>query len=54
MGLEGMSMAVRGSNLFTWVKDDRLKWDPEVRTDGFTNLTTPPIKSVVFQLNVNF
>jgi len=54
IGLEGMSMAVRGTNLFTWVKDDRLKWDPEIRPDGFTNLTTPPIKSVVFQLNVNF
>jgi len=65
IGLEGLSMAVRGTNLFTWVKDDRMKWDPEVitgtegsgqgvLTGGFTNLTIPPIKSVVFQLNVNF
>ena len=54
LGLTGLSMAIRGSNLLTWVKDDRLKWDPEVRTDGFTNLTTPPIKTVMFQVNVNF
>lgn len=54
MGLDGMSIAVRGTNLFTWTKDSRLKWDPEINADGFTNLTTPPVKSVVFQLNVNF
>src|SRR5690606_3781139 len=48
IGLTGMSIAVRGTNLLTWVKDDRLKWDPEIRADGFTNLTTPPVKSIVF------
>lgn len=54
LGLTGLSMAIRGSNLLTWVKDDRLKWDPEVRADGFTNLTTPPTKTVMLQVNLNF
>lgn len=51
---ESVILSARGTNLFTWVKDDRLKWDPEVRTDGFTNLTTPPVKTVVINLNINF
>ncbi|RPH31222.1 MAG: SusC/RagA family TonB-linked outer membrane protein [Bacteroidales bacterium] len=45
---------VRGANLYTWVKDDRLKYDPEVRADGFTRLTNPPLKSITFGLNINF
>jgi len=50
----GIRVYVRGTNMFTWIKDDRMKYDPEVRADGFTNLTTPPIKSVVFGVNLNF
>lgn len=50
----GIRVYVRGTNMFTWIKDDRMKYDPEVRADGFTNLTTPPIKSVVFGVNFNF
>lgn len=53
-GLSGVQLAVRGNNLYTWVKDDRLKYDPEVRADGFTRLSTPPTKTVMFQLNVKF
>jgi hypothetical protein len=40
--------------MFTWVKDDNLKYDPEVRADGFTSLTTPPVKSIIFGINVKF
>ena len=54
IGLNTVSIYARGTNLFTWVKDDRLKYDPEVRADGFTRLTTPPVKSVVFGLNLKF
>jgi len=54
IGLGGVTVYVRGTNLFTWVKDDGLKYDPEVRADGFTMLTTPPVKSIVFGLNLNF
>jgi TonB-linked SusC/RagA family outer membrane protein len=53
-GLDGLTLTLRGTNLFTWVKDDRLKYDPETRADGYTQLITPPVKSVVFGLNLNF
>jgi TonB-linked SusC/RagA family outer membrane protein len=54
IGFDGIQVYVRGTNIWTWVKDDRLKYDPEVRADGFTRLTTPPVKSFVFGLNLNF
>lgn len=54
MSLDGLTISVRGSNLFTFVKDSRLKYDPEVRADGFTRLTTPPVKSVTFAVNFKF
>lgn len=49
-----VTIYARGSNLFTWVKDSRLKYDPEVRADGFTRLTNPPLKAITFGVNVNF
>lgn len=52
--LDGLSFSLRGTNLFTWVKDKGLKYDPEVRADGFTRLTSPPVKSVVFSINIKF
>ena len=50
----GIQVYVRGTNMLTWIKDDMMKYDPEVRADGFTNLTTPPIKSFIFGVNFNF
>src|SRR5699024_8752569 len=52
IGLSGLTLSVRGTNLWTWTKDSLLKYDPEVRPDGFTNLSTPPIKSVLFNVNL--
>jgi|GEM_PF-460404 len=53
--LDGVTLSVRGTNLWTWVKDKDLEYDPEVETGiGFTNLTTPPIKSITFNVNLNF
>lgn len=54
IGFSDISIYVRGTNIWTWVKDERLKYDPEVRADGYTRLTTPPVKSVVFGLNLKF
>ncbi len=54
VGFTGATIYVRGTNIFTWVKDKRLKYDPEVRADGFTRLTTPPVKSVVVGVNLKF
>lgn len=54
VGFNDISIYMRGTNIWTWVKDDRLKYDPEVRADGYTRLTTPPVKSMVFGLNLKF
>lgn len=54
VGFEGIRLFVRGTNLYTWVKDDLLKYDPEVSATGFTSLTTPPVKSIIFGINVKF
>ncbi|UCG28064.1 MAG: TonB-dependent receptor [Bacteroidales bacterium] len=52
----GIQVYVRGTNLFTWVKDEMMKdgYDPETQADGYTGFETPPIKSIVFGLNLNF
>lgn len=54
IGCQNIALSVRGTNLFTSVKDSGLKFDPEVGADGLTRLTTPPVKSVVFGVNLNF
>ena len=54
IGFRGITLSVRGTNLFTWVKDKRLKYDPEVSASGLTSLNTPPVKSVVFGVNLKF
>ena len=54
VGFDKVVLSVRGTNLFTWVKDKKLKYDPEVKASGLTQITTPPVKSVVFAVNVNF
>lgn len=52
LGLDGLSFFVRGTNLLTWVKDDNLVYDPEIQSDGFTGLETPPTKSVILGVNI--
>jgi TonB-linked SusC/RagA family outer membrane protein len=54
IGFENVDIYARGTNLFTFVKDDGLMYDPEVGADGMTRFTTPPVKSVVFGINLNF
>lgn len=52
--IDGARVFVRGTNIATWVKDDRLKFDPETAADGYTSLTTPPVKSWIFGINLKF
>ncbi|WP_353119218.1 SusC/RagA family TonB-linked outer membrane protein [Myroides odoratus] len=52
--VDGLSLSVIGTNLWTWVKDKGLKYDPEVDASGYVNVATPPVKSIVFSLNVKF
>lgn len=57
LNLTGLSISLRASNLWTWVKDDDLEWDPEVLANYFPyrrNFPTMPAKSVVFNININF
>ncbi len=54
IGFTDINIFVRGTNIWTWVKDKGLKYDPEVRADGMTRLTTPPVKSIVFGVNLKF
>jgi TonB-linked SusC/RagA family outer membrane protein len=54
--LGSIQVYARGTNMFTWVKDERLKtgFDPETQSDGFTGLEVAPLKSFIFGLNLNF
>ncbi len=52
IGITSARIFVRGTNLYTWVKDDNLLHDPEVDATGFTSITTPPVKSVVLGVNL--
>ncbi len=57
LGIRDFNLAVRGTNLWTWIKDKDLDWDPEsamADPDGFTTLKTPPVKSISINLNINF
>lgn len=59
MKIDGLSMSLRGTNLYTWTKADNLKFDPEVGTGldgsyGYTSFVSPPVKSIIFTVNVKF
>ena len=54
VGLTSARVFVRGTNLFTWVKEDNLKYDPEAAAGGTLSLTTPPVKSIIFGINLKF
>ncbi|MEC4113717.1 SusC/RagA family TonB-linked outer membrane protein [Myroides pelagicus] len=54
LGVDALSMSFIGTNLWTWVKDKGLLYDPEVSPNGMLSVTTPPVKSLVFSVNVKF
>lgn len=54
IGVDAVNISMSAMNPLVWVKDSRLKWDPEVDASGYVELATPPLKSVVFTLNVKF
>ncbi len=53
-GLDAVKIYVKGLNLFTWVKDDDLKIDPEVRMGGSWEIYTPILKSISVGANIKF
>ncbi|MGL4584675.1 MAG: SusC/RagA family TonB-linked outer membrane protein [Flavobacterium sp.] len=54
IGVDAVNVSVSARNPLTWVKDSRLKWDPEVDATGYIEMATPPLKTFVFTLNVKF
>lgn len=52
--LKSVNLYVRGTNLFTYVADDRLEHDPEISADALILLNAAPLKSVVGGINISF
>jgi len=52
--IDGLRVFVRGTNVLTWVKDENLKYDPEVDSSGQIGLRTPVVKSFVLGINIKF
>lgn len=52
--LSNANIYLRGSNLFTWVKDSTLPFDPEQGTSSSTNLNVFIPKTVTFGVNLAF
>lgn len=45
---------VRSNNLYTWLKDDRLTFDPEVGVDGYVDQNAPIYKTILVGLDIKF
>lgn len=45
---------VRSNNLYTWLKDDRISFDPEVGIDGYVDQNAPVYKTVLIGLDIKF
>jgi len=52
--VESASFYVRGTNLWTWVKDKKLGWDPEEGVSSQTNLDVLIPKTVTVGVNLGF
>ena len=54
LGFDSIQFNVKGTNIWTWVKDDDITFDPEVSFGGSWNIYTPIIKSISLGLNLKF
>lgn len=45
---------VRGSNLYTWTKDKRINFDPEVGVEGSVDQNLPIYKTISFGIDIKF
>jgi len=52
--VESASFYIRGTNLWTWVKDKKLGWDPEEGASSQTNLDVLIPKTITFGVNLGF
>ncbi len=53
-GLQSVNFYVRGTNLWTWVKDKNLSFDPEQGTGSASNLNVFIPKTVTAGLSIGF
>jgi len=54
LGFDSIALNVKGTNIWTWVKDDELSVDPEVAFSGSWEIYTPILKSISVGLNLKF
>ena len=54
LGFSNANFYVRGTNLFTWVRDKNLPWDPEQGINSQTNLNIFIPKTITVGLNLGF
>jgi len=54
LGFDSIQISAKGTNIWTWVKDDDVSFDPEVGFGGGWNIYTPIIKSISLGLNLKF
>ncbi len=54
LGFDSIGINLKGTNIWTWVKDDDLQTDPEVAFSGSWEIYTPIIKSISVGLNLKF
>ncbi|NSL86425.1 SusC/RagA family TonB-linked outer membrane protein [Chitinophaga sp. Mgbs1] len=52
--MAGVRLYVRGSNLFTYIKDKRMNFDPEVGIDGQADQNAPMYKTYLLGLDIKF
>jgi len=52
--ISNANIYIRGTNLFTWVKDKNLPFDPEQGTTASSNLNVFIPKTVTFGINLSF
>src|SRR6218665_1992676 len=52
--ISGVQIFIRAANFFTWVKDKRLTYDPEIARGGSPAFSIPPYKSIMTGLTVKF
>ena len=52
--MEGLNFYVRGTNLYTWVKDKNLPWDPEQGITSQSNANVFIPKTISVGLNLSF
>ncbi|NML21483.1 SusC/RagA family TonB-linked outer membrane protein [Pseudoflavitalea sp. G-6-1-2] len=52
--LSSARVYVRANNLYTWLKDERVEFDPEVGIEGYADQNAPVFKTILIGLDIKF